>query len=143
MIKYVFIQNDPFLLPKVLDKYLREFADTTAGVNIQSVAQGKRTVFQTAQELCKLYGLRYFVWKFRKYVSRKLQAKLFNDVLGSTRHCYSVRAVAKKYGVAVTEAVDVNSEAFLKHLRDLGVELIVSISGTQLYKKPLRDQTSA
>ena len=40
MIKYVFIQNDPFLLPKVLDKYLREFADTTAGVNIQSVAQG-------------------------------------------------------------------------------------------------------
>jgi methionyl-tRNA formyltransferase len=62
-------------------------------------------------------------------------------VLGSTRQCYSVRAVAKKYGVPVTEAVDVNSEPFLKHLRDLKVELIVSISGTQFYKKPLRDQT--
>ena len=33
-VKYVFIQNDPFLLPKVLDKYFREFADSTAGVNI-------------------------------------------------------------------------------------------------------------
>ena len=47
-----------------------------------------------------------------------------------------------KYGVPVTEAVDVNSEEFLKHLRDLGVQFIVSISGTQLYRKALREQTS-
>ena len=141
MVKYVFIQNDPFLLPKVLDKYLREFADSTAGVNIQSVAQGKRTVFQTAQALMKLYGVRYFAWKFRRYLVRKIQGKVVNDLCGSTRTCYSVKAVARKYGVPVTEAVDVNSEEFLKHLRDLKVELIISISGTQLYKKPLRDQT--
>jgi methionyl-tRNA formyltransferase len=142
MIKYVFIQNEPFFLPKVLDKYLREFADSTAGVNIQSVAQGKRTVAQTAQDLYRLYGLRYFLWKFRRYIWRKAQGKLINDWLGSTRRCYSVRAVARKYGVPVTEAVDVNSEAFLKHLRDLGVEFIVSISGTQLYRKSLREQTA-
>ncbi|MEQ9616715.1 MAG: formyltransferase family protein, partial [Phycisphaerales bacterium] len=140
--KYVFIQNDPFLLPKVLDKYLREFADSTAGINIQSVAQGKRTVVQTAMDLYKLYGFNYFQWKLRNYIWRKLQAKLFNDILGSTKTCYSVRAVAKKYGVEVTEAVDVNSEEFLKHLRDHGVQFIVSISGTQLYRKALREQTS-
>ena len=58
-IKYVFIQNDLFLLPKVLDKYLREFADTTAGVNIQSVAQGKRNA-STAWDLYQLYGFNYF-----------------------------------------------------------------------------------
>jgi methionyl-tRNA formyltransferase len=50
--------------------------------------------------------------------------------------------VAKKYGIEVTEAVDVNSEEFLRHLREKKVEFIVSISGTQLYKKALRDQTS-
>lgn len=141
MVKYVFIQNDPFYLPKVLDKYLREFADSTAGINIQSVAQGKRSVFQTARDLYKMYGFRYFQWKLRGYIARKVMGKLVNDLCGSTRQCYSVRAVAKKYGVPVTEAVDVNSEEFLKHLRDLKVELIVSISGTQFYKKPLRDQT--
>jgi methionyl-tRNA formyltransferase len=139
--KYVFIQNDPFYLPKVLDKYLREFHDSTAGVNIQSVAQGKRTVFQTAMDLYKLYGFHYFQWKLRKYLIKKLQAKIINDLLGSTRVCHSVRAVAKKYGVEVTEAVDVNSEAFLKHLRDRGVEFIVSMSGTQMYRKALREQT--
>ena len=136
LVKYVFIQNDPFYLPKVLDKYLREFADSTAGVNIQSVAQGKRTVVQTAMDLCRLYGPGYFAWTFRRYAS------VFNDMLGSTRACHSVRAVARKYGVAVTEAVDVNSEAFREELRRLGVQLIVSISGTQLYRKALRDQTS-
>lgn len=139
--KYVFIQNDPFYLPKVLDKYLREFSETTAGVNVQSVAQGRRTVFQTARDLYRLYGFRYFQWKLRKYLIRKLQSRLINDWLGSTGTCYSVRAVAKKYGVPVTEAVDVNSEAFLTHLREKGVNFIVSISGTQLYRKALREQT--
>ncbi len=141
MIKYVFIQNDPFFLPKVLDKYLREFADSTAGINIQSVAQGKRTVLQTARDLYRLYGLRYFLWKLRRYLWIKLKAKIVNDIFGSTRSCFSVRAVARKYCIPVTEAVDVNSEEFRRHLRMLGVQFIVSISGTQLYKKPLREQT--
>ncbi|MCA9284795.1 MAG: hypothetical protein KDA22_06255 [Phycisphaerales bacterium] len=140
--KYVFIQNDPFYLPKVLDKFLREFADSTAGVNIQSVAQGKRSVFQTALDLYRMYGFRYFQWKLRSYLWRKLMGKIQNDLLGSTRRCWSVRAVARKYGVEVTEAVDVNSEAFLSHLRERGVDFIVSISGTQLYRKALREQTA-
>lgn len=141
--KYVFIQNDPFYLPKVLDKYLREFADSTAGINIQSVAQGKRTVFQTAIDLLKMYGPWYFQWKLRRYIWKKIQSKVFNDLLGSTKHCYSVRAVAKKYGVKVTEAVDVNSEEFLTHLREEGVQFIVSISGTQFYRKALREQMTS
>lgn len=141
MTKYVFIQNDPFYLPKVLDKYLREFRDTTVGVNVQSVAQGKRSVLETARDLYRIYGLRYFLWKLRRFAWNRFCGKVVNGWLGSTRCCYTVRAVAEKYGVPVTEAVDVNSDAFLAHLREKGVELIVSISGTQLYKKRLREQT--
>jgi methionyl-tRNA formyltransferase len=139
--KYVFIQNEPFLLPKVLDKYLREFADSTAGINIQSVAQGKRGLVGTALDLFKLYGFGYFQWKLRKFLCRKIAGKVFNEWLGSTRTCYSVKAVARKYGVPVTEAVNVNSDEFREHLREEGVEFIVSISGTQFYGKKLREQT--
>lgn len=135
--KYVFIQDDPFYLPKVLDKYLREHADTTTGVNVQSVQQGKRTVFQTALDLYKLYGFRYFQWKLRNFVWRKLRAKLPG---GSGQ--LSVASVARKYGVAVHGSGDVNSEQFRAMLRDEGVEFIVSISGTQLYRKALRTQTT-
>jgi methionyl-tRNA formyltransferase len=142
MKKYVFIQNEPFLLPQVLDKYLREFADSTAGINIQSVAQGKRGLVATALDLFKLYGFAYFQWKLRKFIGRKIASKVINDWLGSTRTCYSVKAVARKYGVPVTEAINVNSDVFLAHLRDEQVEFIVSISGTQFYGKKLRDQTS-
>jgi len=139
--KYVFIQDDPFFLPRVLDKYLREFASSTAGVNIQGNNQGKRTMRETARDLLKLYGPVYFGWKTSGYLKRKLQGKLVNELLGSTRRCYTVAAVAKKYGVPVHYTADVNSEEFRASLRDLGVELIVSISGTQLYKKALRQQT--
>ncbi len=135
--KYVFIQDDPFYLPKVLDKYLREHAGTTAGINVQSVQQGKRTVFQTALDLYKLYGFRYFQWKLRNYAWRKLRAKLPG---GASQ--LSVASVARKYGVPVHGSSDVNSEAFRQMLRDEGVEFIVSISGTQLYRKALRNQTS-
>ena len=128
MIKYVFIQDEPYFLPKVLDKYLREFHDSTAGISIQSVAQGKRTVFETAKDLYKLYGFRYFQWKLRQVASYKIKAKLFNDLFGSTRTCYSVKAVARKYGVPVTEQVNVNTEEFRKYLRDAGVEFMEALA---------------
>jgi len=139
--KYVFIQNDPFYLPRVLEKYLREFADTTAGINIQSVGQGGRSVVRTALDLLRMYGPGYFQHKLRGYMVRKVRARVVNDLLGRTGRCHSVAAVARKYGVAVDDAPDVNAEPFLEMLRDRGVEFIVSISGTQLYRKPLRLQT--
>jgi len=138
--KYIFIQNDPFYLPMVLDKYLEEYASTTAGIDIQSVAQGKRTVYQTALDLYKLYGFSYFQWKLRKYLWRKIMAKVFNDILGITSKCWSVKAIAKKYNIPVTTNSDVNSDSFRKHLKDKKVDFIVSISGTQFYGKKLRDQ---
>lgn len=138
--KYVFTQNDPFL-PGMLDKYLREFADSTAGINIQSVAIGKRTAVETVAELYRLYGFAYFQWKFRKVLWREVQARIVNDLLGRTRRCHSVRAVARKYGVPVTEAADVNDGAFLSTLREKGVDLILSVSSTQYYGKKLREQT--
>jgi len=139
--KYVFIQNDPFYLPRVLDKYLREHAETTAGVNVQSVGQGGRGVMATALDLLRMYGPAYFQHKLRGYLARKIRAKVVNEMLGSTRRCYSVAAVARKYGVPVDEAADVNAEPFLAMLRERGVEFIVSISGTQLYRRALRAQT--
>lgn len=141
-IKYVFIQDDPFYLPKVLDKYLREFAASTRGVNVQTVAQGRRSVLRTAWELARVYGPGYFLWKSWRFAWRRAQALLFNRLLRSTRRCYGIDAVARRYGVEVTRA-DVNSESFRARLRDLGVELIVSISGTQFYGRALRDQTPA
>ncbi|MBL8964455.1 MAG: hypothetical protein JNK70_10325 [Phycisphaerae bacterium] len=139
--KYVFIQDDPFFLTRVLDKYLREFADTTAGINIQPNTQGKRTVVQTAVDLLKMYGFWYFQWKLRRYLWAKVKAKVVNGLFGSTSRCHTVASVAKKYGVPVHFTTDVNSPEFLKLLRDQGVEFIVSISGTMLYKRALREQT--
>ena len=139
--KYVFIQDDPFYLPKVLDKFLREFHDSTAGINVQPVVMGKRSAFQTALALLKLYGPYYFQWKLRRYLAARLKAKIVNGMFRSTSRCYSLCAVARKYGVPVHETDSVNSEKFRALLRERGVQLIVSISGTQFYGKRLREQT--
>jgi len=139
--KYVFIQDDPFFLPKVLDKYLREWHDSTVGIHIQPTVMGKRSKLGTARELLRIYGIRYFFWKLRRYLTARLKGKVVNDLLRRQRPCCSVRAVARKYGVPVHEAESVNSEDFRAMLQDLGVELIVSISGTQFYGRKLREQT--
>lgn len=132
--KYVFIQDETKYLPRVLDRYLSEFASSTAGINIQGNNQGKRTLLETAKDLYKVYGPMYFQYKLRQMVGNKIKAKVF----GSQN---TVEAVARRHGVPVHRTEDVNSEAFRTLLRDLGVEFIVSISGTQLYKKDLRMQT--
>lgn len=139
--KYVFIQDETGYLPKVLDKYLREFAGSTAGINIQGNNQGKRTIAETTKELLRVYGPVYFAYKASQMILNKVLAKIVNGVFGSTRRCYTVAAVARKYGVPVHRTEDVNSDSFRETLRTLGVEFIVSISGTQLYKKDLRKQT--
>ena len=130
--------DDPCYLPRMLDKFLREFHDSTVGVLPQAVALGKRSKLQTAWDLFKFYGPRYFLWKLWNYSCARLRARVYNTLLGRSRRCYSVAAVARKYGVPVHDAADVNSEEFRAHLRDLGVELIVSISGTQFYGRKLR-----
>jgi methionyl-tRNA formyltransferase len=140
LVKYVFIQDDPFYLPGVLEGYLGEFHDSTAGVNVQSVAQGGRSLPGTALALYKIYGPRYFLWKSSRMAAQRVKAKLINDLFGSTRRCYSVGAVAGKYGVPVHETPNVNSDEFRALLKELGVELIVSISGTQFYGRKLREQ---
>ncbi len=142
LVKYVFMQNDSLYSHGVLDTYLREFAGSTVGVNVQTVAQGRRSVLRTALDLYRMYGFGYFQWKRRRYLLRKVQTTVINGLLCSTKACYPVAVVARKYGVRVTDAVDVTSEEFLGHLRDLGVEFIVSISGTQYYGPSLRDQVT-
>jgi methionyl-tRNA formyltransferase len=139
--KYVFILDDPFYLPEVLDKYLREFHDSTRGVAVQPVALANRGTVRTAWDLFQVYGLRYFLWKLRGYAGARLKATLYNGLLGSTRRCHSVQAVARKYGVPVDRPADVNAEGFRALLRAREVELIVSISGTQFYGRKLREQT--
>lgn len=136
MKKYVFIQDDPFFLPKVLDTYLSRFAGSTVGVNLQSVRQGKRTKWQTAMALLEIYGPVYFSYKLAAYAFRRVAGRILNDWLGLATPLFSVRAVARKHGVPVT-VTDVNSEEFRNLLRRENVDLVVSISGTQLYRPPL------
>lgn len=137
--KYVFIQDDAKYQPRVLDKYLREYADSTAGIHIQANTLGGRSLSRTALELYRIYGFRYFQWKVRHLLWSRLTARiggLCGRVGGGT-----VAAVARKYGVPVHHADDVNGEPFRRLLRELGVEFIISISGTQLYREALRRQT--
>jgi len=101
--KYLFVQNDPFYLPRVLNQHLREYADRTAGINLQSVARGQRTALQTAMDLYRLYGFMDFQWKLRPYIWKQVRGKIINDWRGSTRVCHTVRAVARKYRVEVTD----------------------------------------
>lgn len=141
LVKYVFIQDEPFYLPRLLDKYLREYARSTAGIVVQSVSQGGRSRMQTALSLLKLYGPRYFQWKLRRYFAKRVLDLVASRIIGSRRQCHSVSAVARRYNVPIHAAADVNDERFLARLRGLGVEFIISISGTQLYRAPLRAQT--
>ena len=138
---FVFVQNDPFYLPVLLDRVLEAHHGQTAGIEVLSIAQGSRGRAGTALALWRIYGFRYFLRKLRGYFWRRFVGLVVNRLLRRYGTCYSVAAVGRKYGLPVSSGNDVNSGGFRAKLVELGTELVVSISGTEFYKKELREQT--
>lgn len=139
--KYVLVHDEAGRLPGVLDAYLREFADSTLGVCVLSGRGSPRATPESARAILDAFGRGYVLRRAMGAAMNRCRAYLVNDLLNAPRRCYTVRAVARKYGVPAHAADDPNADTCRARLRDLGVEMIVSISGTHLYGEALRRET--
>ena len=85
-----------------------------------------------ARRYVRAFGLH----NFAVLAARTLKAKL-DDRFGTGAG--SLRRVARRFGVRCVQAEDVNDPGFLSHLRELGTDLIVSVSCPQIFRRPLID----
>ncbi|MEX2386809.1 MAG: formyltransferase family protein [Phycisphaeraceae bacterium] len=133
--------NEPFYLPAALahvlehanpdDRFMVLIAPATHKVK----RDGKWRDKSVAMRVLQSFGVREFAYLASKAVLHKLLDRL---PVRRGRY-YSVTGVCRAFNVAAHHVPNVNSEQTLALLRDWNVDLLVSLSCPQLFKKKLID----
>jgi methionyl-tRNA formyltransferase len=125
-------QDDPFYLPGNLDYLLKHLPDRTevVGCVVSKVSPfGKKESFLAkARRTFDVFGAGFFLHYSFQYLASKLPGRA------------SVRDVLKRHDVpelAITGSL--NSEESLNTLRNLAPDLLISIAGNEIFRKPLID----
>jgi|SRR5436190_5682782 len=119
----------PLYLPTLFDRVLGEYEGETAGVFLVPPLGDGQVMGSAALRYYATFGLAASLC----LVARTVRAKVRGETL---------RGVCRRHGVLCESVPLVNDPQFLRRLRSLGVDLIVSISCPQIFKKPLLELPS-
>lgn len=133
----VITQEEPFALPNFFERVFEARKDSIAGVVTLSPASSRRKWFSMIRRLVNLYGF----WGFIREGMLFAWLKALNIVSRFVRlhRFYSVAAAARHYSVNLMEESDVNSPEFLDRVRKMEIDLIASVSATQIFRQKLID----
>ena len=123
-------QDDPFYLPGNLDFFLTNLPAGTEVVAcvVSNVSPfGKKESFLAkAKRTFDVFGLGFFLHYSFEFLASKLPGRI------------DVRDVLRKHGVAELEINgSLNAEESLNSLRSLNPDLLISIAGNEIFRKPL------
>jgi len=113
----------PLYLPSLFERVLNVYEDQTAGVFLVpplgdgQMIGGPLRYYATFGLMASLHLL-----------ARTLRAKARGE---------TIRAVCQRHGVLCESVPAVNDPLFLRRLRSLGTDLVVSVSCPQIFRKPL------
>jgi methionyl-tRNA formyltransferase len=119
----IITQDEPFVLPLLLDELLAKKRDRIATIFVADDPRAEGFL-ATARRWASVFDPRTFI----SYGARYLGAKLSGA--GPAK-------VARSHDVPVEMVADINAPAFLGRLREIGVDLVVSASCPQIFRREL------
>lgn len=130
----VITEEDEFYLPIAIDYLLENSRESI----LEVVCARNPLTPNKLKAARKFYGA-FGLYPVLSHGFRLAEAK-FLDIfcrLKFSGRYYSVKNVCRKYNVPYSHCDNINSPHFLDHCRDLNVELIASVSPTQIFKEDL------
>lgn len=123
-------QSDPFYIAENINYLINNLpshSEIVSAVVFNASPFGKKeSFFDKIKRTYKTFGLRFFLYYGFKYVINKLNPNK------------NVKYVFKKYNIPVIELTkSVNSKDSLKRINIYKPDLLISIAGNQIFKKPL------
>ena len=103
-----------------------------AGISVLSESKSKPT---TLRKFYNFYGLRLFCVILFKYAAFKVSDMLSG--LLPVKNLHSVSRICKRYGVKVFGTENINSREFISRLKEMQVDMVVSIASPQIFRKEL------
>lgn len=127
----IITQNEPFYLSKNVDSLLKRLPDehivVGAVVTSASPFAKKENFFEKALKTKKIFGLSFFLY----YSFNFIYNKVFNK---------SVTQILSEYGIKKIEIQgSINSVENLNIIKSCNPDLLISILGNQIFKRPLID----
>jgi methionyl-tRNA formyltransferase len=119
----IITQHEPFVVPLLLEELMAEKADRVAGIFVADDLRAGGLI-----ATIRRWGSVFDPITFVRYGIRYLGAKLSGA--GPER-------IGRTYGVVVENVPDINAPEFLDRLRAMGVDLIISVSCPQIFRKDL------
>ena len=120
----IITQNEPFAVPVLLEELLGRRADRVAAIALAPPTSKRESFPQLLRRWWSAFGPVTFLRYALAYTRARLRGP-------------SVRSIAQKYSVPVIEAPDVNAPGFLRRLRDLHADLVISVACPQLFRREL------
>lgn len=132
-------QLDPFYIPLFFDAFFKSLGEKRDTVVLQGVViqkpLGNKTRKGLAKRVLGLYGFWGTVQKTLELMRNRVGDKLHRAVnLGRPR---SIASIVESNGYDVIPHTDVNGPAFIQMLKDEEIDLVVSVSASQIFKEEL------
>ncbi|MBM7623179.1 methionyl-tRNA formyltransferase [Sporohalobacter salinus] len=130
-------QHDPFYLPLFFKNFFKFYIQHQHKIEIKGIViqqpLGRDSVWNLIKQLYNFYGPIDFSKQALRYIIRQLNYLQYK--LGLKNNFLSIPALAKKYNIEVLPYSNVNSQKFIKFIDNNQIELIVSVSATQIFKE--------
>lgn len=129
----ILIVDEPIYLPVFIRKFLTERAADTIGVFKVKPLYKKESSFQAAIKYLKTFG----IWATIHLTLRVIWQMVGDRLPGHLKRDHSVQSVCDDFGITCVDVKNVNSPEFIEHLRKSDLDIIVSVSVPQIFKKDL------
>jgi len=129
---YIITQNDPFYLPAFFTKVTNVLKNDIVGVSILGENKYKT---KTLRKFFHFYGFRLFCITLIWYAIRKI-SDISSSIL-PVNELHSIGRICRRHNIKIAETTNINSEKFIKQLKELKVDIIVSVAAPQIFKKDL------
>jgi methionyl-tRNA formyltransferase len=128
-------QEETFYLPTFMHVVLQARGKDVVGMTVLPATLPKKGWRATLREHYTLFGPRTFLYQAMRFGLYRL-GDLVGPILPLPSF-YSVRAVARYFGVPLLPTVNINSKGYLASLRALAPDVIISVNAPQVFKRRL------
>lgn len=134
-------QEDPFYIPIFFKEFFNLYNKKENEIEIKGVmiqeALGDNSIFRLAKRMYNFYGFIDFIKQSYKYAVSKFKDILYS--IGILKSNFSVEYFAKNNDINLLSYTDVNSNKFIQFINDKDIDLIVSVSASQIFNSQILD----
>jgi methionyl-tRNA formyltransferase len=136
----IFTQDDPFYVKAFFDEFFRTCDLREIAGLVISNPMGKKSSIKLAKQMYEFYGPIHFFrmglrYAFIKLIGGRPAGK--SDFWRQRPRTYTVKQLARGYGLDVIERSDLNSLDFINFIRQYDADLFISVASPIIFKEEL------